>query len=154
MEVPSVGPVIPSRNRVIWLMACAVTALWMGGAAEAHHSGTRFAPGCPNIEGTVRTLEWVYPHAWLWIIVAGNNASAEDNVWGFEFPSPTQTMNLDKRWSRDVVKKGDKVTVTYNPMKGGRHGGLMHSVTLSDGRVLVGAPGRCDQPPGAGTVEK
>jgi hypothetical protein len=127
------------------LAACALTALWMSSTAEAHHSAGQFDyTSCKNIEGTVRTLEWVYPHVWLWIIVPGNTGKAADNVWGFEFPSPTQTTNLDRRWSKTVVKKGDKVTVTVNPLKGGRHGGWMHSVTLADGTVLAGAPGHCD----------
>jgi hypothetical protein len=141
-----------SLNRsVVSLTACAA-ALWMSGTAEAHHSAGQFEPGvCTNLQGTVRTLEWVYPHTWLWIIVPANTGNAADDVWGFEFPSPTQTIHLDPRWSKDVVEKGDKVTVTFSPLKGGRHGGWMHSVTLADGRVLAGAPGHCDpskNPPG------
>lgn len=136
------------KQSVIAIAAYAVTALGMSGAAQAHHSAGQFEDGvCTNIEGTVRTLEWVYPHTWLWIIVPGssaNSTSSADDVWGFEFPSPTQTIHLDPRWSKTVVQKGDKVTVTFSPLKGGRHGGWMHSVTLADGSVLAGAPGRCD----------
>lgn len=133
-----------NRNRcMISLAACAVATLGMNGAAESHHSNNQFEYGvCTDIKGTVRTLEWVYPHVWLWVIVPGKSA---DDVWGFEFPSPTQVMNLDKRWSKSALQKGDKVTVTFSPMKDGRHGGWMHSVTAPDGAVLAGAPGRCDR---------
>lgn len=119
-------------------------ALTLSGVAQAHHSDAEFDIGnCVNMSGTVRALEWVYPHTWLW--VESRDDTGKVVTWGFEFPSPTQTVNLDKKWSKTAVVKGDKVTVRYSPMKDGRPGGWMHSVTRADGSVLSGAPGRCDR---------
>ena len=118
--------------------------------ARAHHSDVQFEIGsCTTIQGAVRTLEWVYPHVWLWIVVPKKDGAAAGadggDIWGFEFPSPTQVMHLDKHWSKTALQKGEQVTVSYSPMKDGRHGGWMHSVTTPDGTVLAGAPGRCDR---------
>lgn len=127
------------------LAAGAVATLCLCGSAQAHHSSGQFDTGnCVNIYGTVRTLEWVYPHVWLWIMVPKEGSETGD-AWGFEFPSPTQIMNLDRRWSKTAVVKGDKVMVTFSPMKDGRHGGWMHSVTIPNGNALAGAPGMCDR---------
>lgn len=131
-------------GRLPLLAASMVTALCLSGAAHAHHSSGQFDTGnCINISGTVRALEWVYPHSWLWIVVS--KAGTEDDVWGFEFASPTQMINLDHRWSKTALAKGDKVAVNFSPMKDGRHGGWMHSVTAPDGKVLAGAPGLCER---------
>lgn len=125
-------------------VVCAAWALLLGASADAHHSNAQFDVGnCVNIAGTVRSMEWVYPHSWLWVVVPG--ADGSDAVWGFEFPSPSQTLNLDKRWTKTLLKKGDKIVVNYSPLKDGRHGGWMHAVTLPDGSVLPGAPGPCER---------
>jgi hypothetical protein len=126
----------------MWLAAAC--ALGAGSVADAHHSGAMFDfSKCEIREGTVRKLEWVYPHSWLWIVVAGGDAANPD-VWGFEFMSPLQAMAIDKRWKKDVMKSGDKVTVKFSPHKDGRHAGAMASVTLPDGSTLSGSPGLCN----------
>lgn len=110
--------------------------------ADAHHSGAMFdTTRCKAITGTVRKLEWVYPHNWLWIDVLDDQGVS--TPWGFEFMSPTQAKGIDPLWSKDVLKKGDKVYVQFLPMKDGRNGGAMRSVTMPNGHVLGGSPGPC-----------
>jgi hypothetical protein len=52
-------------------------------------------------------------------------------------------VEVDARWTQSIVAVGDKVTVRFSPLKDGRHGGSMNTVTIPDGRVLLGAPNSC-----------
>ena len=110
--------------------------------AAAHHSKAMFDDSkCLTLEGTVRNFEWQYPHSWLWIIVPTTEGAGD--IWAFESMSPSQLVEVDPRWTHDVVAVGDKVKVKFSPLKDGRHGGSMNNVTLPDGRVLLGAPNSC-----------
>lgn len=123
-------------------LAAATALMLLGGSAQAHHSKAMFdSEKCATIAGTVRTFEWVYPHAWLWIVV--NEGTGNDGIWGFESMSPAQLYGVDHRWTRESVKKGDKVSIRYSPMKDGRHGGSMNSVTVPNGLVMLGSPDAC-----------
>jgi len=130
----------------VWTAALA--ALLLCGSAQAHHSAAMFDfAKCDQVSGTVRKLEWVFPHSWLWIEVP--NAAGESDVWGFEFMSPVQAMGMDKRWKRDVVVKGDKVTVKFSPHREGKKVGALSKLILPDGYVLPATPGICGSPPPA-----
>lgn len=110
---------------------------------------------CRTISGTVRKLEAVYPHSWLWIDVLQDDGTTMP--WGFEAPSPTQLKHIDSHWSKTVASKGDKVTVKFAPLRDGRHGGEMGQLVLADGQTLTGSPGLCDphrQPPAAPPATK
>jgi hypothetical protein len=52
-------------------------------------------------------------------------------------------------WKFRDLKKGDKVTVTLNPLRNGESGGLLIQATLPDGRVLGNGPGRGPAAPAA-----
>jgi hypothetical protein len=45
-------------------------------------------------------------------------------------------------WSRRTLNAGDKVTLKVHPLKDGRKGGFMVSVTLPDGKVFNNLPAR------------
>lgn len=129
------------------LLAAAVliAPLSFSGVAQAHHSSAMFEFGkCTTISGTVRKLDWTYPHTWLWVVVPGNNGP--ETTWGFEFMSPVQAMGLDARWKRDAVKVGDKVTIKYAVHRDGKPMGAMAGLTLPDGYILPGSPGICGAP--------
>jgi Family of unknown function (DUF6152) len=114
--------------------------------AQAHHSASMFDfSKCDSITGTVKKLEWVYPHSWLWVVVPKSDGT--EDAWGFEFMSPVQAMGLDKRWKKDVIKKGDKVVVKFSPHRDGQHAGALSSVQIPDGYTLPGTPGLCGTAP-------
>jgi hypothetical protein len=130
-----------SPNRVA-VLGC--VALAVSGSASAHHSQVLFDMNqCLTISGTVRTWQFESPHSWLWVIVP--NAKGSSDVWGFEASSPAQMIEAEHRWKRDVVKTGDKVTVRYSPLKDGRTGGALNTVTLPDGTTLRAATPACAQ---------
>jgi hypothetical protein len=103
--------------------------------AHAHHSYAMFDTSRPEtIVGTVRTLEWVSPHVWLWVEVPDGKGGSD--VYGFETVSPGQIAR-DYGWDRNVLHVGDKVTVEYAPLRSGKNGGELEKVTLESGRVLA-----------------
>jgi hypothetical protein len=123
----------------------ALCALVPGGAVVAHHSAAMFdASKCLTITGSIRNFQWMNPHSWVWITT--NGATGESDIWGFEIPAPSQLVALDSHWSHNSLLKGDKVTISYSPLKDGRHGGLANAITLPSGKVMHGAPNavRCE----------
>lgn len=117
-------------------------ALLATSTAVAHHSQVQFDMSrCLTIQGTVRTFQFQFPHSWLWVVVP--NTRGEDDVWGFESSAPVNMKEIEPRWARNIVNKGDKVTVRYSPMKDGRHGGALGTLALPDGSVLRAATPAC-----------
>lgn len=123
-------------------IAMALPALLFASTLSAHHSSSMFdSSKCETLVGTVRKLEWVYPHSWLWIDVADEQGNV--TPWGFEFMSPLQAMGLDPGWKRDAMVKGDKVTVKFAPRRDGQAAGALSSVLIPSGKTLPGSPGLC-----------
>lgn len=131
-----------------WLVAAALSTVAVAPLASAHHSQAMFElDKCRTISGTVRTFEYQYPHSWLWVFVPDGKGGQD--VWGLEGAAPANLLEKDKRWKRDVLKKGDKVTVRFSPMRDGRKGGSMASVTLdaTNTTLVVPAPTCGGKPP-------
>jgi uncharacterized protein DUF6152 len=127
------------------LATVSLMGMAFSGNAFAHHSQVLFdMTQCLTISGTVRTWQFESPHSWLWVVVP--NARGSSDVWGFEASSPAQMIEAEHRWKRDVVKTGDKVTVRYSPLKDGRTGGALNTVTLPDGTTLRAATPACAKP--------
>jgi hypothetical protein len=101
--------------------------------AYAHHSFAMFdQKQCLSVEGTVKKLQWAYPHIWLWIVA--ENPDHTQVIWGFEGGDPA-TLAV-QGWNGDVLKKGDKTTVFFNPLLDGRKGGSLRQVVLPNGKTL------------------
>ena len=102
-------------------------------AARAHHSFAMFDQSKQvSVSGTVRDFQWTNPHAWIEVLVPDGKGGAD--VWSVELNSPNNLVR--QGWKRNVLKPGDKISVTLNPLRDGRPGGLFNAVTLPDGRVL------------------
>jgi hypothetical protein len=119
------------------LIAFALCAF--GGAAVAHHSTAMFEWGKEKtLDGTIDKWEWTQPHTFIWIVVPAKGGKAEQ--WGFEGMSPSW---LGRRgWNLKSLNRGDKVKLTYYPLRDGRHGGFYVRVTLPDGKTLEALPQR------------
>ena len=117
-------------------------AAFAGDAAHAHHSQALFDMSkCQVLAGTVQSFQLQFPHSWLWVVVPNGRGGMD--TWGLESSAPAQMTEVDRRWKRDVVKKGDKITVKISPMKDGRTGGALASLTLPDGTTLRAATPAC-----------
>jgi hypothetical protein len=111
--------------------------------AWPHHSFAMFdQTKVVPLKGTVREFQWTNPHAWIQIDVPSESGKLE--MWSVELNSPN---NLRRQgWKSNSLKAGDKVTVTINPLRDGKKGGLFVSVTLPDGSTLGDATRRAGGP--------
>lgn len=124
------------RNRPILFASCLLLAA--GAPALAHHSFAMFANDkVQTLDGTVKAFEWINPHSWIHIATINSAGKAEE--WAFEMGGPGQLAG--QGWTRNSVKVGDKISVTFHPMKDGSHGGSEMSVKLPSGTVLGGRGG-------------
>jgi hypothetical protein len=103
--------------------------------AAAHHSFAMFDNAkTVTLDGTVKEFEWVNPHSWIHIMVV--DAQGKPEEWAFEMGSPGQLTT--QGWKKDTVKVGDKVSISFHPMKDGSHGGSQQGVKLANGTVMGG----------------
>ena len=70
----------------------------------------------------------------------GGRASGSAGEYGLEGMSPNYLAR--NGWTKRTLKTGDKVTLDVHPLKDGRKGGFMVSVTLPDGTTMYNLPRR------------
>lgn len=102
----------------------------------AHHSYAMFDKRKSLvIEGSIARVEWVHPHAFVWMYVKKPDKPGEYDLFGFETATPNQ-LKLNG-WTKDSIKAGDKVSIRYFPLRDGRPGGYLIWVRRGDGSVLT-----------------
>ena len=117
--------------------ACVALGLVTAPAA-AHHSFAMFDHNKTNqLAGTIKEVEWINPHVWVHLTAMG--AGGKEVTWSFEAGGPGQLIGWG--WPKDAVKTGDKVELSYHPLKDGSNGGQILNVMYSDGRKFCG--GNC-----------
>ena len=116
-------------------VACAGAAALAlaGGAANAHHSFAMFDMGKEvTVSGTVKQFQWTNPHAYIQIVA--KDEAGRDVEWSMEMGAP---MYLYARgWRPSSLKAGMRVNVVLNPLRNGRPGGVVRTVTAADGRAI------------------
>jgi hypothetical protein len=119
-------------------------ALLATGGALAHHSFAMFDRDKEVVlTGTVHEFQWTNPHAFIEVDVPGDKGAVER--WSVEMNSPN---NLTRQgWKSSMLKTGDKVSVTLNPLRDGKKGGLFVAITLADGKVIKDPTNRQRPPP-------
>ena len=115
-------------------LAAAIVLLAAGRETLAHHSYAMFdQTKRATVQGTVYALEWVNPHVWVWVEVPG--AAGNATIYGFETNAPSELSRF-YGWHKRVLTAGEQVTVAYSPLKSGRPGGALRTITFADGRSL------------------
>ena len=106
----------------------------LAGAAYAHHAfSAEFDASKPvTLEGTIAKMEWVNPHAWMWIDVENDDGTVDE--WALEFGPPNALFR--RGWTKSSVPIGESVKVTGFLAKDGRKVANANEVTLPDGRSL------------------
>src|SRR5215510_10229429 len=82
-----------------------------------------------ELKGTVTKLEWVNPHAWIYVDVKDERGDV--NNWACELGSPN--LLLRNGWTRNSLKAGDGVVVTGSAAKDGSHIANARTVRMADG---------------------
>lgn len=103
----------------------------------AHHgTNTEYDSEHPmTVVGVVTEFAFVNPHVQIYFDVT----DAKGNVvhWGVESASPGRLVRVG--WNRNIIKLGDKLTLTFEPARSGQPVGGLKKVVLPDGRVLGGS---------------
>jgi uncharacterized protein DUF6152 len=124
--------------------------LFLPAAAIAHHSfSAEYDSKKPvELKGSVTSIEWVNPHAWIHLDV--KDESGKVTPWDCELGSPNLLMR--NGWRRDSIKPGDTIIVNGSQAKDGAHMANARTVKMSDGRKVFNA-GSSGEPgtPGAPT---
>jgi hypothetical protein len=106
--------------------------------ANAHHSfAAEYDSKKPvTLKGTVTKVDWMNPHVYFFIDVAGDDGKITN--WGLEMGPPN---GLERSgWSRNTMQIGDEVVVEGTLAKDGSKQANVRSVTLADsGKKLGGA---------------
>src|SRR6266480_3866165 len=103
----------------------------------AHHSfAAEFDAKKPvELKGTVTSLEWVNPHAWIHMDV--KDESGKVTNWSFELGSPNILMR--NGWRRDSLKPGDVIVVNGSAAKDGSSMANAKTVKMADGQRVFNA---------------
>jgi hypothetical protein len=120
-------------TRITWIAGMTLLATMR---SSAHHA---FAAEYDEktvvaVSGTVTSLKWTNPHAWLYI--EGKDETGNVASWSFEMGSPNGLVS--RGWKREELKNGDQITVDGYLSKKRRNVANARTVTLPDGRKLFG----------------
>lgn len=114
-------------------LACCLLAT---ASAFAHHSFmAEFDQRSPvTLEGTVKKIDWVNPHAQFDIEVKDEKGGI--TLWTLETGSPGAL--IARGWTRDTIKPGDHIKVYGYQAKDKSSLAAARAVVLRDGRKFFG----------------
>jgi hypothetical protein len=127
-----------NRLRTGWAAISALALIMAASPAWPHHSGAMFEPTKSiEFDATVKEFQWTNPHSWLQVLRPDGKGGEEE--WSLELGP---LVGLSRAgWKPRSLQPGDKVKVSFHPMRDGSRGGRLISVTTPDGHVLNGQGG-------------
>ena len=103
------------------------------GQAQAHHSGAMFDQARQvELTGTVREFQWVNPHVFIQLMA--KDERGRDVEWSLEMTAPVHLQRLG--WRKSSLKPGDRITVTFHPLRNGAPGGNLLGAVGPDGKPI------------------
>lgn len=120
------------RTRFLLTAAAVLPAI----PALAHHTYAMFDQTTTrSVEGSVARVQWMNPHAVVWIYVPSTESPGKYDLWKFENDSPSVLSRAG--WSSSSLPEGTKVKVQYFPLRDGSRGGhWVRGVTADGGELL------------------
>jgi hypothetical protein len=117
---------MPFHRTLVIVLAC----LLIPSVTLAHHSfSAEFDIGRPvKISGSVITVEWTNPHAWIHLAVENDQGATEE--WAVEMLGVITLVRSGM--SPQTVKPGDKLTITGYGARNGSNTANASSVTRTD----------------------
>jgi hypothetical protein len=127
------------RSKWIVLVGAAILSATVPASSQQSFSATYDRSRQVKLQGTVTRIDWVNPHAFLFIDV--RDATGTVTNWAVEFGNP---LDLERNgWKRNSVRIGDAVTVEGVPTRSATRQAFANSVVLSStGKRLFTAPTR------------
>ena len=125
------------NNNALLISALLILGLFSAVPSFAHHSvQAQFdIHKTFTVSGTVSKVEWINPHSYLTINVAGADGKAQK--WAFELGGPGALRRAGmSREDRGGLKPGDEVTASGLAAKDGSTTGFLQELKLADGRVF------------------
>lgn len=121
--------------RLIKLVLVIAFMLVLVGPAQAHHSFAMFdKEKVVTVKGVVSKVEWKNPHVFIFLAVSDGKGGTTQ--YAVECNSPNVLMRTG--WKVGTVKAGDSISIGLYPLRDGRPGGLLDTVTLANGETLKG----------------
>ncbi|HEY1124593.1 MAG TPA: DUF6152 family protein [Sphingobium sp.] len=122
-------------NRHVLATAAAIAAV-VAVPVAAHHSAAIFDFRKPvTTTGTVKIVKIVNPHSHLIMSITDAKGTRD---WDFEGHSASNFYRAG--FLRDSVKPGDKISITYAPLRDGKDGGYVVAFTTAAGAKVGFAP--------------
>ena len=121
------------KNRLSGLFAAIIVLLAISGPVMAHHGASPYdGKKLATLKGTVSDYQFINPHVVLTVDVVNDSGKSES--WIAEANSP----NVLSRhgWDKDIIKKGDQITLIGNPGKNGSKTLRLQKVVLANGHEL------------------
>jgi hypothetical protein len=106
--------------------------------ALAHHGAGLFEPEkLTTVTGTVTDFQFVNPHVLVYLNV--KSSDGKEVRWGGELTSPNRLarMNGDVKWSKDILKPGDTITMTGHAARNGAPAMDITKIVDAHGVVLI-----------------
>lgn len=123
-------------NRQILGIAAMLSAAAMIAPVAAHHSAAIFDFRKPvTMSGAVKAIKVVNPHTHILITLTDAKGTRD---WDFEGHSASNFYRAG--YLRDSVKVGDKISITFAPMRDGKDGGYIVAFTTAGGQKVGFAP--------------
>ena len=123
-------------NRTLLSIVGAATATLSAAPTGAHHSTSMYDRGAPlTIEAEVVEFRWVNPHSLLTVIDRSPGTDVAAKTWSIEMSSPGVLTRSG--FTKRTFNLGDRITLTFGPLRNGDPGGILLEATLADGNVMT-----------------
>ena len=107
---------------------------------HAHHGQAAYdREKSVTVTGTVTQFDFVNPHVLIHLSV--QEADGRSVEWAGELTNPNRLARLqlgDVQWRRDLIKPGDRITLTGNPARNGAPALFLTKVVDGAGKPLIG----------------
>jgi Family of unknown function (DUF6152) len=130
------------RTRLLVLLALMV--LLPAIPVLAHHAFSAEFDGNKqvNLRGSITKMDWINPHAWLYIDVKSPSGKVDN--WAIELGPPNAL--IKRGWTKKSVPPGVEVLVVGYQAKDGSMRANGRDITFPDGRKLFAASSNADAP--------
>jgi len=138
-------------SRLFWVTVAASCALSVPAVVAAHHAfAAEFDREKPiEVTGTVTKVEWMNPHARIYVDAPDPDLDNRIVNWDFELGSPNMLMR--QGWSRNSLVAGQEVTVSGWRARNAEHVANARTITNASGkRLFAGSSGDSETPQAQG----